>query len=103
MTRRWRGGVFWRTIASIVAAPSSPEGRLDSWKEIAAYLGRGVRTVQRWEREEGLPVHRLPHERRGTVYARAEELDAWWAHRGSLLQDRDATVSVPPATGLEGL
>ena len=36
--------------------------RLDSWKEIAAYLGRGVRTVQRWEREEGLPVHRLAHE-----------------------------------------
>jgi hypothetical protein len=33
--------------------------RLDSWKEIASYLGRGVRTVQRWECEEGLPVHRL--------------------------------------------
>jgi hypothetical protein len=33
--------------------------RLDSWKEIAAYLGRSIRTVQRWEREEGLPVHRL--------------------------------------------
>ena len=39
----------------------APEGRLDSWKEIAAYLGRGIRTVQRWEREEGLPVHRLAH------------------------------------------
>ena len=22
--------------------------RLNSWKEIAAYLGKGVRTVQRW-------------------------------------------------------
>ena len=32
--------------------------RLDSWKEIAAYLGRDVRTVQRWERREGLPIHR---------------------------------------------
>jgi hypothetical protein len=40
------------------------EGRLDSWKEIAAYLGRAIRTVQRWEREEGLPVHRLMHENR---------------------------------------
>src|SRR3954462_562372 len=50
--------------------------RLDSWKEIASYLGRGIRTVQRWEREEGLPVHRLAHEKRGSVYARREELAA---------------------------
>jgi Tol biopolymer transport system component len=57
------------------------EGRLDSWKEIAAYLGRGVRTVQRWEREEGLPVHRLAHEKRGSIYARREELAAWWESR----------------------
>ena len=56
----------------------APEGRLDSWKEIAAYLGRGIRTVQRWEREEGLPVHRLAHEKRGSIYARREELAAWW-------------------------
>ena len=55
-----------------------PDDRLDSWKEIATYLGRGVRTVQRWEREEGLPVHRLTHEKRGNVYARREELAAWW-------------------------
>ena len=57
------------------------ESRLDSWKEIAAYLGRGVRTVQRWEREEGLPVHRLAHEKRGSIYARREELAAWWESR----------------------
>src|SRR3954463_10845884 len=43
--------------------------RLDSWKEIAAYLRRGVRTVQRWERDEGLPVHRLAHGKRGRGYA----------------------------------
>jgi Tol biopolymer transport system component len=58
-----------------------PEDRLDSWKEIASYLGRGVRTVQRWEREEGLPIHRLAHEKRGNVYARREELAAWWESR----------------------
>src|ERR1051325_6803979 len=51
--------------------------RLDSWKEIAAHLGRRVRTVQRWEREEGLPVRRHAHRRRGTVYALVDELDAW--------------------------
>jgi hypothetical protein len=55
--------------------------RLDSWKEIAAYLGRGIRTVQRWEREEGLPVHRLLHEKRGSIYARRDELAAWWESR----------------------
>ena len=41
-----------------------PGDRLDSWKEIAAYLNRGVRTVRRWEEEEGLPVHRHVHRTR---------------------------------------
>ena len=69
----------------------SPEGlpqnsaaesrRLDSWKEIASFLGRGIRTVQRWEREEGLPVRRLPHAQRGSVFAHANELSAWWERR----------------------
>jgi TolB-like protein/tetratricopeptide (TPR) repeat protein len=54
-----------------------PEVRLDSWKEIAAYLKRDVTTVQRWEKREGMPVHRHVHEKRGSVYALAEELDAW--------------------------
>ena len=62
-------------------AERAPEDRLDSWKEIAAYLGRGIRTVQRWEREEGLPVHRLAHEKRGSIYARRDELTAWWESR----------------------
>src|SRR5580698_942635 len=56
--------------------PPGPEDRLDSWKEIAAYLKRGVRTVQRWERVSGLPVHRL--DRQGSVFAYKAELDAWW-------------------------
>jgi TolB-like protein/tetratricopeptide (TPR) repeat protein len=55
--------------------------RLDSWKEIAAYVGRDVTTVQRWERHEELPVHRLHHGRSGSVYAYAPELDAWRAAR----------------------
>ena len=50
---------------------------LDSWKAIAVHLGRDVRTVQRWEKREGLPVHRLFHERAGSVYAYAQEVDAW--------------------------
>ncbi len=54
-----------------------PEDRLDSWKEIAAYLNRDVTTVQRWEKRERMPVHRHLHERMGSVYASRAELDAW--------------------------
>jgi tetratricopeptide (TPR) repeat protein len=51
--------------------------RLDSWKEIAAYLNRGERTAKRWEAERALPVHRLPGGGRGSVYAFTAELDEW--------------------------
>jgi TolB-like protein/Tfp pilus assembly protein PilF len=54
-----------------------PTDLLESWKEIAAYLRRGVRTVRRWEKDEALPVHRQRHKKLGTVYARRSELDAW--------------------------
>ena len=57
--------------------PPGPGDRLDSWKEIAAYARRGVRTVRRWEREEGLPVHRHLHRKLGSVYAFKSEIDAW--------------------------
>jgi TolB-like protein/Tfp pilus assembly protein PilF len=55
--------------------------RLDSWKEIAAYLGRDVRTVQRWERTEGLPVKRHLHQAQYTVYAFRPEIDIWMKDR----------------------
>ena len=51
--------------------------RLDSWKEIATYLRRGVRTVRRWERQEGLPVRRHIHGKQATVYAFAPDIDKW--------------------------
>jgi non-specific serine/threonine protein kinase len=57
--------------------PASAEDRLESWKEIAAYLRRGVRTVRRWERDEGLPVHRHAHRVLGSVYAFKSEIDTW--------------------------
>ena len=59
------------------------EDRLDSWKEIAAYLSRDVTTVQRWEKREGMPVHRHLHDRMGSVYASRAELDAWTRSRSS--------------------
>jgi hypothetical protein len=73
--------------------------RLESWKEIAAYLGRDVRTVQRWERAENLPVHRLQHSKLGSVYAYAAELDAWRAGREpAAAADAAAGASDPKLT-----
>src|SRR5271154_6447441 len=65
--------------------PSEP--RLDSWKEIAAYLGRDVTTAQRWEKRETMPVHRHVHDKRGSVYALAPELDAWLKGRRQPVAD----------------
>src|SRR5580658_10270781 len=59
------------------ASEKTAESRLDSWKEIAAYLNRDVTTAQRWEKRESMPVHRHVHDKRGSVYALAPELDAW--------------------------
>jgi Tol biopolymer transport system component len=61
--------------------PRDPEDRLDSWKAIATYLNRGVRTVQRWEQTDGLPVRRLSPDKKASVFAYRSELDAWWASR----------------------
>ena len=58
-----------------------PEDRLDSWKEIAAHMRRDVTTVQRWEKREGMPVHRHLHDKMGSVYALRSELDAWTRSR----------------------
>jgi TolB-like protein/Tfp pilus assembly protein PilF len=56
---------------------SAGERRLESWGEIASYLRREIRTVQRWERFHGLPVHRLQIGKLGSVYAYPSELDRW--------------------------
>jgi Tol biopolymer transport system component len=63
---------------------SPPEDRLDSWKEIAAYLNRDVTTVQRWEKREAMPVHRHLHDRMGSVFASRAELDRWARSRNLL-------------------
>src|SRR6185437_7739273 len=80
---------------SLMPPSESPAQRLDSWKEIAAYLGRQVRTVQRWEKEEGLPVHRHAHRRQGSVFALRAELDAWRESRRALVALPDPPVPSP--------
>lgn len=63
--------------------------RLESWKAIARYLDRDVRSVQRWERERGLPVHRIPGQK-GSVFAYESELETWLHSR------RGAEASATP-------
>ena len=73
---------------------SSSNVRLDSWKEIAAYLKRDVTTVRRWEKREGLPVHRLLHHRRDSIYAYTTELDNWLRGRRSHLPGKLGLIAM---------
>src|SRR3569832_922639 len=69
----------------------SPSDPLRGWKQIGAYLHRDVRTVQRWERNAALPVHRQLHQKLGSVHALRAELEAWVEKR---------TVPQPPSQAL---
>lgn len=84
--------VNWIMIDSVPPAGRPPGELLESWKEIATYLGKGVRTVVRWEKTEGLPVHRHLHERRSSVFAYKSEIDTWWRQRRAILEE------TPPAS-----
>ena len=53
---------------------------LSSWKEIAQFFGKGVRTVQRWEKTLALPIHRPPGAPSNVVLARTSDLEAWMHH-----------------------
>jgi len=69
---------------------------LDSWKDIATYLGRGVRTVQRWESDLGLPVHRIGQGNRSPVFAFTADLDFWLHARRASIPCTSRVVA-PPA------
>jgi Tol biopolymer transport system component len=75
-----------------------PQDRLDSWKEIAAHLNRDVTTVQRWEKREGMPVHRHLHDKMGSVYAFPEELDAWARSRNLRAAKENANDALSPSS-----
>jgi TolB-like protein/Flp pilus assembly protein TadD len=75
--------------------------RLDSWKEIAAYLNRDVTTVQRWEKREGMPVHRHVHDRMGSVYASRAELDAWVRSRNLRIAHENGNDATPEDTSAQ--
>jgi len=70
---------------------------LNSWKEISNYVGRGVRTIQRWESDMHFPVHRTGEHLRSSVYALSEEIDEWLKARRNARpdanQERHAAIS----------
>jgi hypothetical protein len=72
-------------------------GCLDAWKGIAAFFHRSVRTVQRWERFEGMPVYRHSHGAGESVFAYRNELNAWWAGRSHQGDPRRTTLRIQPA------
>ncbi len=75
---------------------------LNSWKEIAVYIGRGVRTVQRWERELALPVRRPRGKARSAVIAVPSEVDEWLRSSRIRVLDEPLNLkkrSVPPRSG----
>jgi TolB-like protein len=82
-------------MASGERASEDKGQRLDSWKAIARYVGRDVRSAQRWERERGLPVHRVPGEKGGSVFAYAAELDAWLHRRTEAVAEPDGPAVQP--------
>jgi len=72
-----------------------PSGRLNGWKEIGVYLGKSVRTVQRWEKELGLPVHRIHTARGEIIWALPNEIEAW------LVRTENARAAEVEPNGIE--
>jgi tetratricopeptide (TPR) repeat protein len=71
---------------------------LVSWKEIAVFLNHSESTVKRWERDRGLPVHRIPGGERGGVFAYSDELADWLKGEAFALEtDEPATIEQPTA------
>jgi hypothetical protein len=75
------------------------ERTFTSWKEIAQFFDRDIRTVQRWEKEEGLPVHRHLHQKQSSVYAHDAELEAWRRERGALMEASAPAARSAPGSG----
>lgn len=65
---------------------------LDSWKDISDYLGRDIKTCARWEKELGLPIHRIDQDSsRPNVFAYKSEIDEWLKDKTNLEEMRRKT------------
>jgi len=79
-------------VQSMSTQPASNRRVLHSWKEISAYAGRGVRTIQRYEMQLGFPVHRPAGSPRSAVLAFSDEVDAWLSRSPMRNQANNATA-----------
>lgn len=79
--------------------PPDTAPTLNGWKEIGAYFGRSSRSVQRWERDFRLPVHRMQTAKGQVIYARPVELEAWRLEMERRPGGLDASVAAEPAEG----
>jgi hypothetical protein len=74
----------------------SQEHLLEAWKDIATYMHRDIRTVQRWEKLHELPIYRLQDSRSGSVFAYKRELDAWRQRRAvQVMPDHNRELASP--------
>lgn len=95
-------GVLREIEPGLTDAPQGPMYRLDSWKQIAAHFNRGIRAVQRWEKNESMPVHRHLHHEGGSVYAFQHEVDAWWKNRSVRSVETRSQQMVPKQPEFSG-
>jgi len=84
---------------AVTSPPHQWKERLDGWGKIASFLGCGIRTVQRWEKEAALPVRRLFKHRRSLVHAYRDELNYWLRARGNQPYVLSPPPSVSPLAG----
>ncbi len=80
-------------MASPRKESAEPVKALISWKQIAVFLNHSERTVKRWERERGLPVHRVPGGERGGVFAYPGELAEWLKGKADELEAGDSALA----------
>jgi hypothetical protein len=77
-----------RPSATDDKSPERSSSCLNGWKEMASYFGRSVRTVQRWEALEGMPVRRHRHSLGESIYANCDELEGWRMTRAQIVRGR---------------
>ena len=94
-------GMATPNIEDVRKSPPAGTDRLDSWKEIATYMGRALRTVQRWEKDHDLPIHRHTEQKnKGSVFAFQSEIDTWWdRNRDQLAGEGQAAEAIRPEIG----
>lgn len=88
-------GIHLQALRGSLPSHEIPDQLLEAWKDIAAYMRRDVRTVQRWEKSLDLPIYRLQDSRSGPVFAYKKELDAWWQKRAVQVAPNQANISRP--------